>query len=175
MLIHCTKKLAVKLAKVSADPLTDTNCFGAWHANLYTLDRRNCVLFCHDQTRFSLFKAGLKKDDFTNLDYWFPDLLANVLLKSGYETELIENALDLLDPLQFDTHCDRSVQGTMRVTAFDLEAFICQQFGNVMEAPIYSTSVHLNQRPVTVKGQRDCIWPDKAMGEWLDRLAQTLH
>jgi hypothetical protein len=175
MLIHCTKKLAAKIPKVSTAPLIDKNRFGSWHANLYTIDHRNCVLFCHDQTRFSLFKAGLKKDDFVNLDYWFSDLLANVLLKSGYDTDLIENALGLLDPLQFDTHCSRSVQGTMRVTMEDLEAFVFNDFANVMEAPIYTTSVRLNQRPVTVKGQRDCIWPDRAMKEILQRLAETLH
>lgn len=175
MLIHCTKKLAAKIPKVSADPLTDSNRFGSWHANLYTIDRRNCVLFCHDQTRFSLFKTGLKKDDFINLDYWFSDLLANLLLKSGYDTNLIKNALDLLDPLQFDTHCNRSVQGTMRVTMEDLDAFLYLNFPSVMDAPIYSTSVRLNQRPVTVKGQRECIWPDKAMEEHLKALARVYH
>lgn len=175
MLIHCTKKLAAKLPRASADPLSDTNRFGSWHANLYTIGRRNCVLFCHDQTRFSLYKAGLKKDDFANLDYWFSDLLANVLLKSGYDTDLIENTLDLLDPLQFDTHRNRSVQGTMRVTMEDLHAFLYHNFPNVMDAPIYSTSVRLNQRPVTVKGQRDYIWPDKVMREFLERLTETLH
>ena len=98
-----------------------------------------------------------------------------MLLKSGYDTVLIENALELLDPLQFATHCNRSVQGTMRVTMEDLDAFLYYNFPNVMDAPIYSTSVHLNQRPVTVKSQQNCIWPDKAMGEFLAQLAETLH
>ncbi|WP_420870698.1 DUF6933 domain-containing protein [Mariprofundus erugo] len=61
MIIHCTKKLAAKLSDVSAEPLMDSNPLGSWHANLYTIDRRNCVMFCHDQTRFVLLMVGVKK------------------------------------------------------------------------------------------------------------------
>ena len=90
MIVHCTQKLAAKLQNVSKQALTDSNPLGSWHANLYVIDRRNCIMFCHDQTRFILFMAGLKKADFANLDFWFQDLFANTMLKLGYDTALIE-------------------------------------------------------------------------------------
>ena len=73
MIIHCTKKLAARLPNVSPVPLDEDNPLGSWHAHLYTIDRRNCLMFCHDETRFTLFMAGLKKPDFGNLTSWFLD------------------------------------------------------------------------------------------------------
>jgi len=114
-----TKKLAVELPTVSSTGLVKPSPLGSWHADLYLIDGRNCNMFCHDQTGFILFVSGLKKADFANLDYWFQELFANTMLKLGYEPELIGVALELVDELQFDTTCDRSVQGTMRVAVQD--------------------------------------------------------
>jgi len=170
MIIHCTKKLAAKLPGVSSASLGETNPLGSWHANLYVIDRHNCVMFCHDQTRFVLFMAGLKKADFARLDFWFQDLFANTMLKLGYEPRLMEKTLGLLDPLQFDTRCDRSVQGSMRtVRAMELEGML-MDVPDVLDLPVYSASAHLNHRPVTTKGMKgnECLWPDKAMQEWIE-------
>ena len=68
MIIHCTKKLAAKLSHVSKVALNENNPLGSWHANLYLINRRNCLMFCHDRTRFTVFLVGLKKDDLANLD-----------------------------------------------------------------------------------------------------------
>ena len=170
MIIHCTQKLAAKLSNVSESLLTETNTLGSWHANLYVIDRRNCVMFCHDQTRFVLFMAGLKKADFARLDFWFQDLFANTMLKLDYDPRLIEKVLGLLAPLQFDTHCDRSVQGSMRTAKMmDLEGLL-MDVPDVLDLPVYSVSARLNHRPVTTKGMkgREYLWPDKAMYDWIE-------
>jgi len=173
MIVHCTQKLAKKLTgagvDVSASPLTDSSRLGSWHANLYVIDRHQCVMFCHDQTRFALFMPGLKKKDFANLDYWFSDIYINTLLKAGYPPQIIEATTGLLDELQFDTHCDRSVQGTLRtVRAMDLDALL-MRVANVMELPLYSTSVWLNERPVTTRDRpkSQSLWPKDEMAIWL--------
>ena len=170
MIIHCTHKLAAKLLGVSSAPLGETNPLGSWHANLYVIDRHNCVMFCHDQTRFVLFMAELKKADFARLDFWFQDFFANTMLKLGYEPRLMEKALGLLDPLQFDTNCDRSVQGSMRTArTMELEGLL-MDVPDVMDLPFYTTSARLNHRPVTIKGMKghECLLPDKAMKEWVE-------
>jgi len=169
MIIHCTKKLAAKLPRVSSEPLTENNSLGSWHANLYTIDRRNCVMFCHDKTRFVLFMAGLKKEHFANLDFWFQDLFANTLLKLDYDTDLIEKALALLTPVQFDTECDRSVQGSMRTVRMQELEMALYRTADVMELLPYSTSARLNDRPVTVKGMKSgtCLRPVRDMRLWL--------
>lgn len=178
MIIHCTKKLAARLSEVSPEPLAEPNPLGTWHANLYTIDRRNCILFCHDQTRFVLFMAGLKKEHFANLDACFQDLFANTLLALGYNTALIEKALTLQTPARFDTSCDRSVQGSMRtVRMMELESAL-YHVADVMELLPYSTSAKLNDRPVTVKGMKssECLWPVRDMEAWMKTVTEAgLH
>ncbi|MFW2374783.1 MAG: DUF6933 domain-containing protein [Gammaproteobacteria bacterium] len=172
MIIHCTQKLAAKLPCISETALTETHPLGSWHANLYVIDRRQCVMFCHDATRFVLLVAGLKKQDFSNLEFRFNDLFANTLLKLDFEHELIHRALSHLDALQFDTVCNRSVQGSMRtVRMAELEALL-MDVPDVMQLPIYSTSARLNKRPVTIKGMKksECLWPYKAMRSFIEKL-----
>ena len=54
MIIHATRKLAQRLPDVSIEPLKETSPLGSWHADRLTIDRRQCVLFCHDETRAAL-------------------------------------------------------------------------------------------------------------------------
>ena len=177
MIIHCTQKFAKKITPVSSEPLTETNPLGSWHAHLFIVDRRQCILFCHDKTRFSLFMAGLKKEDFSRLDFWFQDLFANTMLKLGYEPVLIEKALSYVDELMFDTHCDRSVQGTIRTTKLmDIDGML-YRVANVMDLPVYSISARLNDRPVSIKGMKkgEYIWPKKEMHKFLSGLSMKAN
>jgi hypothetical protein len=169
MITHCTKKLAAKLPNVSPEPLVEDSPLGSWHAHFYTIDRRNCLMFCHDETRFTLFMAGLKKPDFGNLTGWFLDYFANTLLRLGYEHELIMKATDLVGDLRFDTHCDRSVMGTLNIArSCDLEGQLWQ-VPDVMDLLPYTTSAKLCERPVHIKGMRasECLFPDRAMKQFL--------
>jgi len=131
-------------------------------------------MFWHDETRFSLFISALKKADFANLDFWFQDVYANTLLKLNYDTCLIEKGLAQITPLQFDTQCDRSVQGTMRIASDDLNSILWNtpNLTDLRSAPLYSISALLNNRPVRTKHLKtsNCIWPDKEMHSFLENL-----
>jgi hypothetical protein len=52
IIIHCSKKLAAKLPDVSPTSLEEASPLGSWHARLFTLDRRQCEMFCHDESRY---------------------------------------------------------------------------------------------------------------------------
>jgi hypothetical protein len=69
-----------------------TNPLGSWHANLLTLQRRNCILLVHDETLFPLFIPCLTKPDFKALQWHFEDVLMNTLLKAGASHEHMETA-----------------------------------------------------------------------------------
>ena len=60
MIIHCSQKLSTKIPDVSPTPLEETSPLGSWHGHLFTLDRRQCVMFWHDATRYVLFLPGLR-------------------------------------------------------------------------------------------------------------------
>lgn len=181
--IHATKKLYAKLPdavlmKQSAIEPSDangldsanvastrpnSNPLSGWHANLLTLHRRNCVLLVHDATRFPLFIKGLLKADFANFDRLFADALMNTLLKLDASQDQLDSAANLLAPCRFDTECNRSVQGTMNQMAGDIEHMLWFEEVRLDDINSYSTGAWLADRPCTVKGQKDCIWPERAM------------
>ncbi|WNB75368.1 DUF6933 domain-containing protein [Methylomonas koyamae] len=185
--IHATKKLYAKLpAPISAPqsettPLTPTlslgereqNPLSGWHANLLILQRRNCLLLVHDATRFPLFVKGLLKADFANFDHLFADALMNTLLKLGASQSQLDTAAALLAPCRFDTACDRSVQGTMNQMAGDLEHRLWFDNARLDDLSSYATGAWLSDRPCTVKGQKDCIWPNRAMLALLSRAGNS--
>jgi hypothetical protein len=66
-IIYCSQRLASKLPDVSPTPLEEISPLGGWHGHLFTLDRRQCVMFCHDATRYALLMPGLQKVHFAEL------------------------------------------------------------------------------------------------------------
>lgn len=147
---------------------------GSWHANLLTIQHRNCLLFVHDQTRFPVFIPALTKPDFANIDWFFDDVLMNTLLKCGATQEQLDTAAALLQPLAFVGGTDRSVLGTLNQLGQDIDHIIYFDSLSVAEMAGYAVSAWLADRPCSVKGQKDYIWPKDAFLELLDRLSDEV-
>lgn len=172
--IHVTKKLLAKIP-VNKDgciannknnyssPVLSVNPLSGWHANLLILQRRNCILMVHYSSRFPLFIPCLTKPDFADLNWHFEDALMNTLLKLGANQQQLDTAISWLDELCIDSICDRSVQGTMNQMKGDIEHMLWFDNVDVGDLSAYRTSVWLSDRPCTVKGQKECLWPQKAM------------
>lgn len=178
--LHCTKKLYEKLPlrdggrlnrkKPSLYPANDApeTLISGWHANLLILQRRQCVLFVHDATRFPVLVPALKKSDFADLDFWFSDGFMNTLLKTGADDALMDRAHSALGPLVCDTICDRSVQGTMNQMAQSIEHMLWYENASILDISPTRTGAWLAERPCTAKGVKGCIWPKQAMHELLN-------
>ena len=163
MIIHCTRKLATKLSLMSSTPVKEDSPLGSWNAHMYTIDHRQCVMFCHDLTRYILFLPGLRKQHFVELgNKWFRELYFATLQTMRCPTAHIKQVELSLGPIRFDTATDRSVQGSMRVARQDLDGWL-MRIPNVMDLDPLDVSGHLNHRPATVYGKT--IWPDRAMLE----------
>ncbi len=153
MIIHCAKALAAKLPEVSSTPLQETNPLGSWHAHFFTLDRRQCVMFCHDASRYCLFLAGLRKPDFAELgSKWFRELFTATLGMIGSPAGKIKQAGLMLGPIRFETAIDRSVQGSINIARRDMQAWAFQ-LPNVMYPDPLAVSCWLNERPTTARGK----------------------
>jgi len=169
MILHCSQKLAARLPSVSSAPLEETSPLGSWHAHLFTLDRRQCVMFCHDATRFVLFAAGLRKANFADLDQaCFRPLFLSTLSALGCTTAQRRQVELALGPMRFDTATDRSVQGALRVAKSDAEAWVYKS-PNVMEIDPLVLSCRLNERPTMARGA--LVWPDRAMRQLVETLS----
>lgn len=140
----------------------------SWHGHLLTLDRRQCVLFCHDATRYVLFMPGLRAPQLAELGRWHRDLFLAVLEAQGLARQHIARAGLLLGPLRTDQATERSVLGSMRVVADDLKYGLLHQIANVMELDPIATSLRLNDRPCAVHGT--WIHPFAVMRELIEQL-----
>ncbi len=166
MILHCTQKMAGKLPEVSPTPLAEASLMGSWHAHLYTIDRRQCVLFCHDESRYVLFLPGLVKVHFASLGLLHRDFFLASLASLGVRGVPLHRVAMALKPAQFDRNTDRSVLGSLRVARSDLDAFL--EDINVMDSDPLALSLRLNDRPVTVKGE--WLFPGKEMLSLVERL-----
>jgi hypothetical protein len=177
--LHVTKKLFVKLPVnedgsvgkpvIGLDRRTNVaDCLSGWHANLLTIQRRNCVMFVHDQTRFPVFAPCLTKLDFANLNNWFVDSYMNTLLKCGANHRQLEVADTLLQPLIIDTVCECSVQGTMNHMAADVQHMVIYERLDIVNLTGYSMGARLADRPCRVKGRTETVWPARDMLAMLD-------
>jgi len=160
MILHCSHKLASKLTDVSSTPLDEASPLGSWHGHLFTLNRRQCVMFMHDATRYALFLPGLRKAQFTELADWFRILYLATLAGFGCSDTQIKKVELVLGRVRYDTATDRSVQGSLRVAKQDLEAMV-YRVPNVMKLDPLATSCELSDRPATIHGK--WIRPEKAM------------
>jgi hypothetical protein len=168
MIIHCSQKLAAKLPAVSPAALEEASPLGSWHGHLFTLDRRQCVMFVHDATRYAVFLPGLRKEHFEELGgKWFRELFTASLAVFGCPVVQIRKVELALGPVRYDTAIDRSVQGSLRVAKLDLEAWL-YDVANVMDLDPLAVSCDLCQRPTSVYGK--WLWPDKAMLEMVAAL-----
>lgn len=182
--LHATKKLLVKLPldeagylcagrEARAEQAPIESPLGAWHGNLLVFQRRNCILLVHDRTRFPLFMSCLTKPDFAEFDCLFADTLVKTLLKCGANARQLDAAHRHLAPLQVDTDCNRSVQGTMNQMKSDFDHMLWYDNVNISELLTSRAGMWLADRPCTVKGQKGCVWPMDAMLALLDRLGAS--
>ncbi len=190
--LYCTQKLIDKLPVnegllpegeqlqasliESGEEVIVNNPLSGCHANLLTLQRRNCVLLVHNQTRFPLFMIGLTKKGFAALDYHFADSFMNTLLKVGANENQMQAAQELLAPVSINKSNDRSVQGTLNQMAGDIEHMLWYDNAKIIDCSPYKTAAWLAERPCNVKNRqegaarsaKDCIWPVEAMLRLLD-------
>lgn len=184
--IHATRKLFEKLpltndGQFAVTPRTrwlfeqtalDINPLSGWHGNLITLQQRNTLLLVHDATRFPLVLPALTQPDWLELNDRFVDALMNTLLKCGASEEQMEVVQQALRPLQLDTDCNRSVQGTLNRMKSDLEHLLWYDQANIADLSGCRLGAWLADSPRNVKG-RGSLWPQREMLALLDRLVST--
>ena len=165
MILHCTRKLAARLSNVSGARLDETGPLGSWHAILYAIDRRQCLLLCHDATRYCLFLPGLRAPQLRELGRWHRELLLAALATAGVKGTVLKKVEFAFGAPRFDTAIDRSVLGSMTIARWDLEGMLAR-VGNVLDIDPVLASRHLNERPAMAG--RVLHWPEREM---LERVA----
>ncbi|MBS0158170.1 MAG: hypothetical protein JSS26_06245 [Nitrospira sp.] len=174
MILHCTRKLAARIPASAEGPAEDRKsddvacALARWHGHVLTFDRRQCLLFCNDATRYVLFLPGLRAAQFAELGRWHRNLFLAVLQAQGLPESRLARIALTLGPLTVDRETDRSVLGSMGVVADDLKYGLLNRIPNVMELDPIATSLSLSDRPCAI--HKTWIWPLTAMQELVERL-----
>jgi len=137
---------------------------GNWHANLLRIDRRKCVLFTHDMTLFSVFVAGLKRDDFEHIDQVFGQAMFKTMLLFDFEQAEIERMLDWSEHNIYAKTNSRSVLGSMNDMAFHIDYHIHAD-GGLAHADLHR---RINQIPFKAVGFK---FPVEGLKELLSGMA----
>lgn len=165
MLIHVTQKLAAKLPAISREPLEETSPLGSWTAHLLRIDRVQCVLFCHDETRCALFLPGVRKLQFQELGKLHRQLFLATLIVFGVEERQLQKIELALGPALYDRATSRGVLASINQLQYDLAGHLAR-VNHVLEIDPVAASAQLSRRPATIRGK--WLWPDKEM---LERVA----
>jgi hypothetical protein len=144
--LQCTQKLLKEL-KVDLSPVKDTDPITLWHANLLTLDRRKCVLFTNDQTRYSFLVPGLKKPDFQRIGEIFLDNLFRCMLNEGIAQKGVENVLNKCSTYCFTKTSSKSVLGSMNDIADIINRTVYHD-GGLANTDISEMMMRLNRMPM---------------------------
>ena len=162
--IQCTQKLLKEVGQEYKEAIIPTVPLGCWHANLLILDRRKCVLFTSDATRYSFLVPGLKKPDFKILDEVFRQNLFRCLRIDGFSQESIERVLDEVSEVVFTRTSDRSVLGTMNDMAQIIKWTVYDD-GGLLNVDIDEMNSKLNRMPL---GPLDYGYSFERVGEVLN-------
>ena len=154
--IQCTKKLLKEVGQEHKEAVVPTVPLGCWHANLLMLDRRKCVLFTNDKTRYSFLVPGLKKPDFKVLDEVFGQALFKCLMRDGFSQESIELVLDEIREVAFTTTSNRSVLGTMNDVTTRIKLIVWDE-GGLLNTDIAQLNQEINTIPSGAMGYKFSI------------------
>lgn len=129
-----TKKFADQLGiKKLGNIDTYSPSINMWHASLKYINRKKCIIFMNDLTRYSFFLYGIKKKDLEYLDNIFYDSLIDNL---KYENFTHEEIMGLLDPpgeIQIIKTNNRSVNGSINQFFRELEYYFCENMNKYIE------------------------------------------
>ena len=144
MNICCTKKFLSELQKNPGKEDAIIDSFWSWHANIFYIERRKCVLVTNDTTLFTMLIPVLKKPDFQSFHFIFGQHLFKNLLNEEIPQKQIETILSECEDIQYKKTNSRSVLGSMNELKFQLEYHIGAK-GGLAKTDIFELNQQLNR------------------------------
>ena len=145
MIIRCTQKLLPELKKPQTlqEPISE-DPFWSWHANLFQIEMRKCVLITNDATLFTMFIPALKKQDFESFHLVVGQHLFKNLVYENIPQRQIEAVLSDCENIKYGKTINRSVLGSMNDKKTQLEYLISAE-GGLARTDIYELNHKMNR------------------------------
>lgn len=138
LVIHCTKKL-LEYGKFPIRPVAEVECalFFHWHAHIFMIQKRRCIILMNDRTRYSLVLYGVKKTTVGNFGETFQDALHRNWRFEGITKERIDKYITDGGKLIFAPTYNRSVLGSIndmiKLTGYRIEDYLPTGEMNILE------------------------------------------
>lgn len=120
MVIGITEKLRKKLRlsyeKDIVSTKGDINC---WHGHYFPWNRKACVIFVNNLTRYCVVLYGIKASDMESIDEMFREQLRRNFILDNIDIGSGEEYIDGLGKIEFSKTSDRSILGSIN------DFFIC--------------------------------------------------
>lgn len=150
-LIRCTKKLQQEMGLQKSDLAQAEPAFsrlGGWHANLLYIDRRKCVLFANDKTRFNFLVPDVSRASIRELGQLFRSSLACVIADEKLCPQIVSSIDAEYEDLGFASSNNRSVLGSLNDLAFHYEYHMRDE-GGMHHCDLPGIIRRLNRMPMS--------------------------
>ncbi|MBP0726488.1 hypothetical protein J5Y03_15110 [Bacillus sp. RG28] len=149
MIIQCTKKLADEMKlKVSKPDLLNVNQIYCWHAHLFKIGRKKCVLVMNNVTRYHFVLYGLVKKDFVMFEEIVKMNIVSNFLADGINPDHVDWYINQLGDIQFYATSDRSIISQMNDSILSLEYIIYYEAERGNTIDIFEINRDLNCTPM---------------------------
>ncbi|NRF91333.1 hypothetical protein HQN89_09905 [Paenibacillus frigoriresistens] len=142
--IACTKKL-FDLSNFQVLPIPEVGYrpLNSWHAHLFKVGRKNCVMIMNDLTRYQVVLYGVRKEHFKNFDNLFLKNLEIALRADQFTDQEINLFLSNMDKFIYTKTHNRSIVGSLNEQIFMTQHWI-EKYLPTDELNIVGLNVKLN-------------------------------
>ncbi len=133
------------------DPLPDAEVspspFGDWYGNLFTIDRRKCILFINEPTLFVCFVPDVVKSAYRHIAPFFIEVLTRTLRNESFSNDEIALIVGMHKNLTVGRTLNRSTVGSLNNRARDAKSMI-QWYGGLEGCSVKTVTHLLNNTPM---------------------------
>ena len=146
-IIKCTQKLFKELRVEQEADVIAQSWIESWHANIFRINSKKCILVSNDATLYSLFFYPVNKSFIKKFQLFFNEHLFKTMFADDIPQTLIEKVLAIGDEIIFTKTDDRRVMGSMNDFKQHIEAFADMHNG-LKNCSIFNIQRMLNTIPM---------------------------
>ncbi|NOU84721.1 hypothetical protein GC102_02875 [Paenibacillus sp. LMG 31460] len=142
--IACTKKV-FDLSNFPVSPIPEVGYrpLNSWHAHLFKVGRKNCVMIMNDLTRYQVVLYGVRKEHVKDFQHLFLKNLEIVLRADQFTDQEVNLFLSNMDKLIFTKTHNRSILGSLNDQIFLTQHWI-EEYLPTDELNIVDLNIMLN-------------------------------
>jgi hypothetical protein len=145
--LRCTSKLLAEIDDPVAFSPSNPSSIGDWYGQIFSVNRRKCILFIHEPTLFVCFASGVTKALYRQIAPFFRDVLKSTLQIMQFTAKEAECILGFHADLMVGKTINRSTVGSLNNRITDAKCLIAHHGGFDYISP-QSVVKSLNHRPM---------------------------